>query len=89
MGAGRGFVYGGAVSFNGSSLEESALMLTQDVQTFYRVTLKLALRSILSVLLLTFVRAMEEFEILFLIRISGRVLDERNLSETLQRASAV
>ena len=57
------------------SLEESALMSgAGPVQTFYHVTLKLALPSILSVLLLTFVRAMEAFEIPVLIGIPGRVL---------------
>ena len=57
------------------SLEESALMSgAGPVQTFYHVTLKLALPSVLSVLLLTFVRAMEAFEIPVLIGIPGRVL---------------
>ena len=57
------------------SLEESALMSgAGPVQTFYHVTLKLAFPSVLSVLLLTFVRAMEAFEIPVLIGIPGRVL---------------
>ena len=57
------------------SLEESALMSgAGPVQTFFHVTFKLALPSVLSVLLLTFVRAMEAFEIPVLIGIPGRVL---------------
>jgi iron(III) transport system permease protein len=57
------------------SLEESALMSRAGpIKTFYHVTLKLALPSVLSVLLLTFVRALEAFEIPILIGIPGRVL---------------
>jgi iron(III) transport system permease protein len=57
------------------SLEESALMSgAGPIQTFYHITLKLAFPSVLSVLLLTFVRAMEAFEIPVLLGIPGRVL---------------
>lgn len=56
------------------ALEESASMSGAGVgRTFYHVTFKLALPSVLSVLLLTFVRAIESFEIPALIGIPGGI----------------
>ncbi len=57
------------------SLEESASMSGAGVaKTFYFITFKLALPSVLSVLLLTFVRAVEAFEIPALVGIPGGVM---------------
>lgn len=56
------------------ALEESASMSGAGVgRTFYHVTFKLALPSVLSVLLLTFVRAIESFEIPALVGIPGGI----------------
>jgi iron(III) transport system permease protein len=56
------------------ALEESASMSGAGIgRTFYHVTFKLALPSVLSVLLLTFVRAIESFEIPALIGIPGGI----------------
>lgn len=56
------------------SLEESASMSGAGVaRTFYYITFKLALPSVLSVLLLTFVRAIEAFEIPALVGIPGGI----------------
>ena len=57
------------------SLEESASMSGAGlVKTFYHITFKLALPSVLSVLLLTFVMAIEAFEIPALIGIPGAII---------------
>lgn len=57
------------------SLEESAYMSGVGAgKSFYHITFKLALPSVLSVLLLTFVRAVEAFEIPALIGIPGGVM---------------
>ena len=57
------------------SLEESASMSGAGVgKTFYHITFKLALPSALSVLLLTFVMAIESFEIPALIGIPGTIM---------------
>lgn len=56
------------------ALEESASMSGAGVgKTFYHITLRLALPSVLSVLLLTFVRAIEAFEIPALVGIPGGI----------------
>jgi iron(III) transport system permease protein len=57
-----------ALSAMDSSLEEAATMSGASLsQTFFRVTLRLALPSILAVLLLTFIRSLESFEVPLLI----------------------
>jgi iron(III) transport system permease protein len=57
------------------SLEESASMSGARVgKTFYHITFKLALPSVLSVLLLNFVRAIEAFEIPALVGIPGGIM---------------
>lgn len=57
------------------SLEESASMSGAGIgRTFYHITFKLALPSALSVLLLTFVMAIEAFEIPALIGIPGSIM---------------
>ena len=57
------------------SLEESAYMSGASVaKSFYHITLKLGLPSVLSVLLLTFVRAVEAFEIPALVGIPGGIM---------------
>lgn len=57
------------------SLEESASMSGAGIgKTFYHITFKLALPSALSVLLLTFVMAIEAFEIPALVGIPGAVI---------------
>ncbi|MBI4488214.1 MAG: iron ABC transporter permease [Deltaproteobacteria bacterium] len=57
------------------SLEESASMSGAGVgRTFYHITFKLAMPSVLSVLLLTFVRTIESFEIPALIGIPGGIM---------------
>ena len=57
------------------SLEESASMSGAGMgKTFYYITFKLALPSVFSVLLLTFIRAIEAFEIPALIGIPGGVI---------------
>lgn len=56
------------------ALEESASMSGAGVaQTFYYITIRLAIPSVLSVLLLTFVRAIEAFEIPALVGIPGGI----------------
>jgi iron(III) transport system permease protein len=56
------------------SLEESASMSGAGIgKTFYHVTFKLALPSVLAVLLLTFVRTMEGFEVPALLGIPGGI----------------
>jgi iron(III) transport system permease protein len=57
-----------ALSAMDSSLEEAAAMAGASLtQTFFRITLRLALPSVLSVLLLTFIRSLESFEVPLLI----------------------
>lgn len=57
------------------SLEESAYMSGAGIaKSFYHITLKLGLPSVLSVLLLTFVRAVEAFEIPALVGIPGGIM---------------
>jgi iron(III) transport system permease protein len=56
------------------SLEESASMSGAGIgKTFYHITLRLALPSVLSVLLLNFIRALEAFEIPALVGIPGGI----------------